>query len=100
MSKYTNNPSDIHWIALIRILRYLKGTIDYGLMYFGYPSVLEGYSNANWISDFDELKSTSGYVFILVGGAISWKSTKQTCIARPTMELEFIALENAGIEVE
>ena len=61
---------------------------------------MEGYSDANWISDSDELKSTSGYVFMLAGGAISWKSTKQTCIARSTMESEFIALEKAGTEAE
>ncbi|KAA0036921.1 ty1-copia retrotransposon protein [Cucumis melo var. makuwa] len=48
----------------------------------------------------DEVNSTSGYVFLLGGGAISWKSTKQTCIARSTMESEFIALELAGQEAE
>ena len=41
----------------------LKGTMNYGLHYTGYPSVLEGYSDANWISDADEMKATSGYVF-------------------------------------
>ncbi|KAL0373139.1 UNVERIFIED_CONTAM: Retrovirus-related Pol polyprotein from transposon TNT 1-94 [Sesamum calycinum] len=50
--------------------------------------------------DKDEVSSTSGYVFTLGGGAISWKSVKQTCIARSTMESEFIALELAGQEAE
>ncbi|KAA0035615.1 ty1-copia retrotransposon protein [Cucumis melo var. makuwa] len=50
--------------------------------------------------DNDEINSTSGYVFLLGGGAISWKSTKQTCIARSIMEYEFIALELAGREVK
>jgi len=53
------------------VLKYLKGTINYSLIYCGFPSVLEGYSDANWISDLDELKSTSGYVITLEGSAVS-----------------------------
>ncbi|KAK4387189.1 Retrovirus-related Pol polyprotein from transposon TNT 1-94 [Sesamum angolense] len=60
--------------------------------------ILEGFSDANWVTDNDEVSSTSGYVFTLGGGAISWKSVKQTCIARSTMESEFIALELTGQE--
>ncbi|KAH9781527.1 hypothetical protein KPL71_008509 [Citrus sinensis] len=62
--------------------------------------MLEGYSDANWISGYDEIKSTSGYIFTLSGGAVSWKSPKQTCIARSTMESELIALEKACTEAE
>ena len=65
-----------------------------------YPSVLEGYNDANWIADSDELKSTSGYGFTLRGAAVSWKSSKQTCIVYSTMELEFIALDKAEKEAE
>ena len=61
---------------------------------------LKGYCDANWIFDTDEVKPTSGYVFTLAGGAVSWKSTKQTCIARPTIETELVALEKAGFEAE
>ena len=71
LSKYTHNPSDKHLSAWIRILEYLRGTINYGLTYSGYPSILVGFCDANWISDFDELKYTSGYVFILARGATS-----------------------------
>ncbi|WMV55478.1 hypothetical protein MTR67_048863 [Solanum verrucosum] len=60
----------------------------------------EGYSDVNWITRSNEVKSTSGYVFTFGGGAVSWKSSKQTCIARSTMEFEFIALDKAGEEVE
>ena len=88
LSRYTSNPAKDHWEALIRVLRYLKYTITYGLHFTKYPPVLEGYSDANWISDSTETKSTSGYVFTLGGAAISWKSSKQTCIARSTMESE------------
>ena len=62
--------------------------------------MLEGYSDANWISDMKDTKSTSGYVFTLSGATVSWKSSKQTCIARSTMESEFVALDKAGEEVE
>ena len=50
---------------------YLKGTMSYGIHYTEYPKVLEGYCDANWISDVDELYATSEYVFSLVGGAVS-----------------------------
>ena len=52
-------------LALERVMRYLKGTVSYGIHYAGYPRILEGYSDSNWISDADELKATSGYVFTL-----------------------------------
>ncbi|KAA0026033.1 ty1-copia retrotransposon protein [Cucumis melo var. makuwa] len=99
LSRYTHNPNRYHWDALRRLLRYLKGTIDYCLHFNKFPTILEGYCDANWVIDNDEVNSTCGYVFLLGGGAISWKSTKQTCIARSTMESEFIALELAGQEV-
>ena len=78
----------------------MRGTINYGLCYSGFPSVLEGFSDANWISDSDVMKSTNGYVFIFGGSIVSWKSTNQTCITRCTMEAKFIVLENASFEAE
>ena len=100
LSRYTSNPGPDHWKAIVRVLRYLKYTQNYGLHYSKYPAVLEGYCDANWISDTKDSKSTSGYLFTLGGGAVSWKSAKQTCIARSTMESEFIALDKAGEEAE
>nr|CAN80986.1 hypothetical protein VITISV_030770 [Vitis vinifera] len=100
LSRYTQSPNQDHWTIVRRVLKYLRGTINYGLCFSGFPSVLEGFSDANWISDSDDMKSTSGYVFTLGGSAVSWKSTKQTCITRSTMEVEFIALEKASSEVE
>ncbi|XP_048491501.1 secreted RxLR effector protein 161-like [Beta vulgaris subsp. vulgaris] len=101
LSKYTHNPNREHCVTLIRLLKYLKGTINWGMHYQRTPYVLEGFCDANWVSDNDEIQSTSGYVFTLAGEAISWKSSKQTCIAKSTiMEYEFIALELTGQEVE
>ena len=73
--------------------------MNYGILYNGFPTVLEGYNDANWISDSDEIKSIRDYVFTLGGGVVAWKSFKQTLIATSTMESEFIALESAGKEV-
>ncbi|KAK9734016.1 hypothetical protein RND81_04G108700 [Saponaria officinalis] len=81
LSRYTTNPSLEHWVAVKRVLRYLKQTMDYGLNYVGFPSVLEGYSDASWITNMEDHSSTSGWVFLLGGGAISWASKKQTSAA-------------------
>ncbi|KAL8544433.1 hypothetical protein ACS0TY_004837 [Phlomoides rotata] len=86
LSRFTSNPNNEHWRALRRVLRYLKYTLNFGLQYTRYPAVLEGYSDYNWISDTNESFSTSEYVFTIGGAAVSWRSTKQTCIARSTME--------------
>ncbi|XP_021747865.1 uncharacterized protein LOC110713724 [Chenopodium quinoa] len=74
--------------------------MSWGLNFVGHPLVLEGYCDANWVTDSDEISSTSGYVFTLSGGAVSWKSGKQTCIARSTMEAEFIVLDLATQEAD
>ncbi|KZV31625.1 hypothetical protein F511_00429 [Dorcoceras hygrometricum] len=89
-----------HWKVIVRLLRYLRYTRDYGLHYSRYPAVIEGYSDANWISDMKYSKSTSGFVFTLGGAVFTWKSSKQTVIARSTMESEFIALDKCGEEAE
>lgn len=100
LSRYTSNPSKEHWKALERVFKYLRGSINYSLVYSGYPNILEGYSAANWVSDFRNIKSTSGYIFMLGGAAISWGSTKQTVIARITAEAELIALDTTCMEAE
>ena len=100
LARFTRNPGINHWKALGQLLQYLKYTMNYGLHYGRYPAVLEGYSDANWISDSTNSKSTSGYIFTIGGAAVSWRSSKQTCIARSTMESEFIALDKAGEEAE
>nr|GEZ00363.1 zinc finger, CCHC-type [Tanacetum cinerariifolium] len=100
LSWFTSNPSRQHWKAITRIFKYLRGTKDYGLSYVGYSSVLEGYSDANWINHVKDSSSTSGWVFLLGEGAISWASKKQTCITGSTMESKFVALAAAGKEAE
>ncbi|GJZ96151.1 zinc finger, CCHC-type containing protein, partial [Tanacetum coccineum] len=100
LSRYTSNPGTQHWQAIQRVLKYLKKTMDYILTYIGYPSVLEGYTYASWISNTEDNSSSSSWVFLLGGGAISWAFKKQTCITSSTMESEFVALATAGKEAE
>ena len=71
-----------------------------GICYSGFPTILEGYSDASWITSIDDNHYTSGWIFTLGGGPISWASKKQTCISHSTMESEFIALAAIGKEAE
>ena len=99
-SRYTSNPGEDHQKAILRVLRYLRYILNYGLHDTRYPTKLEGYNDANWISDMKDTKCTSGYVFMLGGVAISWKSYKLTCIARSIMELEFIMFDKVREKAE
>jgi hypothetical protein len=100
LNRFTSNPGSDHWCALERVMRYFRGTSAYGHHYIGYPAVLEGYSDSNWISDADEIKATSGYIFTIGGAAVSWRSRKQTILTKSTMEAELVALESATVEAE
>ena len=100
LSRYTHSPTQDHWDAFARLMRYVRGTMDYGIEYGGFLIILEGYSNANQISNLDETKSTSGYVFTFGGGAVAWRLAKQTIIARSAMESQFVVLKMAGSEAK
>nr|GEX36858.1 zinc finger, CCHC-type [Tanacetum cinerariifolium] len=100
LSRFTSNPSRHHWHAITKAFKYLNGTMNYSLSYVGYPSVLERYSDDSWINHVEDSSSTSGWLFLLGGGAISWASKKQTCITSSTMESEFVALAAAGKEAK
>ena len=67
LSKFTSNPSVDHWKAIGRVLGYLKKTISLRLFYSEFLAVLEGYSDASWITNVSDNKSTSGWIFTLVG---------------------------------
>jgi ribonuclease HI len=96
VSKYCERYSNEHWIATKRIVKYLKTTSDYALKYDGrVKSGLVGYADANWASDPDTRKSTTGYVFLLNGGAVSWKSKRQSTVATSSTEAEYMSLYSA-----
>ena len=92
LTDFCSSPTKEHWIAVKRILRYLKGTPNYGLTYSSNVDTdgpLIGYSDANWAGVVNDCKSTSGYFFIMSGAAVSWKSQKQTCVLDTTIELQY-----------
>ncbi|XP_042056179.1 secreted RxLR effector protein 161-like [Salvia splendens] len=87
------NPTTTHFKAAKRILRYLKGTIDYGLLYSATNDYrLVGYSNSDWAGDTDDQKSTSGYVFYMGDTTFTWMSKKQPIVTLSTCEAEYVAV--------
>jgi hypothetical protein len=78
----------------------LKKTMKFGLFYNNFSIVLEGYIDASWITSTSDNKPTSGWVFILGGGVVSWASKKQICITYSTMKFKFIALAATGKETK
>ena len=79
----------MHWKMVKRILRHLKGIVDYSFCYQGKKLRLVGYSHVVWVDDLDERKSTSKYTILLNNDVNLSKSKKQTCIVLSTMEVEF-----------
>jgi hypothetical protein len=108
LAEALDNPSLKHFVALKRVLRYLRGTADYGIIYYGkddprHKTVkklnVHGYCDADYAGDIADRKSTSGYVFMMNGGAISWKSAKQEVTAKSTVEAEYMSQASATQEV-
>ncbi|KAL0463092.1 UNVERIFIED_CONTAM: Retrovirus-related Pol polyprotein from transposon TNT 1-94 [Sesamum latifolium] len=97
-SRYQACAGEAHWSAVKSILKYLKRTKDMFLIYGGGELILEGYSDANFQSDDDDAKSQSGFVFMLNGGVVAWKSSKQDTTADSTTEAEYIAASEAAKE--
>ncbi|XP_059294665.1 secreted RxLR effector protein 161-like [Lycium ferocissimum] len=92
LGRYQSNPGLDHRRAAKKVLRYLQGTKDYVLMYKRSDDLeVIGYSDSDYAGYVDTRKSTLGYIFMLAGGAISWRSAKQTLITTSTMEAEFVS---------
>ena len=99
LARFNSNPQKEHWTALKRILRYLKGTTNIGILYKHDGSdKCVGYSDADWAGDPSDKKSTSGYIFMFSDGPISRSSKKQKCVALSTAEAEYVALSGAAQE--
>jgi hypothetical protein len=81
LSRYMSKPGKEHWTIVKRVFKYLCGTSDYAICYQGRPGPhreidIHGFVDADWVGDLDHRRSTSGYVFNLFGGAISWMSKR------------------------
>ena len=87
-------------MAVKRVFRYLRGTTQLGLLYTKEveSTVLIGYSEAAWGGACNDYKSTSGYLFMLGGTVVTWKSKKQSAVALSTAEAEYMALSSAAQE--
>ena len=96
ISQYQSNLGPKHWEVVTHILKYLKRTRDYMLVYHCEDFIPIGYTNFDFQSDLDFKKSTSGCLFTLGGGDISWRSIKQSCIADSTMEAQYVAACDAA----
>ncbi|KAK9696674.1 Reverse transcriptase (RNA-dependent DNA polymerase) [Popillia japonica] len=118
LSRFQSRPSVELWKALKRILRYIKATIDYQLLYTKdvSSSALVGYADADWARDNDRKstsgylfkvygntviwrsKTTSGYLFKVYGNTVIWRSKKQSTVALSTTEAEYVSLCEASVE--
>ena len=98
VSRFMSNPGKLHWDAMKWVMRYLKGTLDHGMMYGkSKHEVYEvrGYVDSDFASDLDRKKSISGYLFMLDSYLISWKATLQHIVALSSTEVEFVAVTEA-----
>jgi hypothetical protein len=100
LCSFNHDPDLVHWTAAKRILRYLRGTKELGITYAknGADGEFYGYADASFASNHD-LTSTSGNVFILNGGAITWSSKKEISPALSTAEAEFNSMARAEKDI-
>lgn len=99
VSRYLDCYDNTHWTVVKRILKYLKETKEYGLYYsIMKNNIVDGYSDSDYATDNDTRRSTSGYVFIKNGAAITWATQRQQSIALSTTEAEFMAACSATKE--
>lgn len=92
ISRFMSKPTELHLQASKRILRYLKGTMSYGIYYNrSGDNKFKAFTANDYAGDVEDRKSTSGYVFLLSSGAISWSSKKQPIVMLSTTEAEFVA---------
>nr|GEX25027.1 protein TORNADO 1 [Tanacetum cinerariifolium] len=93
-SRFQQNLGDLHWTTVKNILKYLRNTKDVFLVYEGdlkRELRVSCYTDAEYLTDADDIKSQTRYVFILNGGAVDWKSAKQSIFATSSVEAEYIA---------
>jgi hypothetical protein len=105
VARYMSNPLTSHMNAARKILRYLRGSMNYGLVYMNRIGSINdsvqitGYSDADWAGDKSDRKSTTGYCVFINGNIVSWCTKKQQTVALSTMEAEYMALTEVTKEI-
>ncbi|GJX72941.1 hypothetical protein Tco_0311536 [Tanacetum coccineum] len=100
-SRFQKNPGELHWTAVKNIQKYLRSTNDMFLVYGGdikRELRVACYTNAGYLTVVDDTKSQTGYVFVLNGGVVDWKSIKQSIHTNSSTEAEYVAASNASKE--
>ncbi|GKF04268.1 hypothetical protein Tco_0034936 [Tanacetum coccineum] len=100
-SRFQQNPGDEHWTTVKNIMKYLHNTKDMFLVYGGDMKQelrVSCYTDVGYLTDADDMKSQTGYVFVLNGDVVDWKSTKQSIFATSSTDVEYIAAFDASKE--
>jgi hypothetical protein len=107
--QFLHSPTDVHLNAAKRILRYIKGTLDFGLVFrrgtslnkhVGFQADLQAYCDADWAGDPNDRKSTTGFVVLLNNTPVSWCSKKQTAVSRSSTEAEYRSMADTTSELQ
>ncbi len=94
LARFMSNPGPLHEKLLTKLLSYLKGVPDLGLLYHSKPTLV-GYADADWGGDISTRRSTTGYLFLFMNSPISWNSRLQRTVALSSCEAEYMALKEA-----
>ncbi|CAL2258380.1 unnamed protein product [Prunus armeniaca] len=96
LARFMHNPTKKHMGTAKRVLRYIQGTIDFGIVFEkGKETTLIGYCDSDWAGSEDDMRSTSGYAFTMGSGVFSWASIKQNTVALSTAEAEYVSAAEA-----
>jgi hypothetical protein len=103
LSRYMSKPGKEHWTIVNKVFRYLCGTTNYAIFYQGRLGpkkviIVQGFVDADLVGDLDHKRYTSGYVFNLFGGAISWMRKRQVVVSLSTTKVEYMEATHANKE--
>ena len=97
LARFQSNPGIDHWNALMHVMGYIKNTLDYGLTYSRDSDLSPvAFVDADYGGCKDTRRSTSGYVFMMAGGAVTWSSKRQATVALSTVEAEYVAMSRCA----
>jgi hypothetical protein len=100
LSRFQSNPGPAHWKAMLHMVAYIKGTLDYSITYYRGVSVKPvTYVDASYADDYDTRRSTAGYGVWMAGGLVSWSSKRQPTVALSTTEAEYMSMTRAAQQV-